>query len=116
MPLRTLIVDDEQSTPRALARALRGIDVEVLVAHSLAEGLAVARRERPDAILTDLDLGDGLGTDLLTTLQREGIAVRGVILTARAGFVAPEALCDVPVLFKPCPIGRIVAALHGRGP
>lgn len=62
-----LVVDDEQSICWGLARLGRGLGCTVAVAPSAEEGLALARREPPDAIVLDVRLP---GMDGLTAMER----------------------------------------------
>ncbi|HET7039945.1 MAG TPA: response regulator [Gemmatimonadales bacterium] len=51
---RILIVDDDRDFVESLRVLLEGADYEVRVAYDGREGLALARRERPDLILVDV--------------------------------------------------------------
>jgi hypothetical protein len=62
---------------------LRGHDI--LVAHSMAEGLAYGR-EAFDVLVSDIGLPDGSGVDLLRTLRQRG-DVRAIAIS---GFGTPE--------------------------
>jgi PAS domain S-box-containing protein len=64
-----LYVEDNQSNVRLLQRLLgRRSTVRLVTAHTGAEGLDLARRERPDLILLDLHLPDMSGEDVLRYL------------------------------------------------
>jgi class 3 adenylate cyclase len=59
-----LLMDDSPAVRAAARRMLRAHGAVVLEAETVADGLATARRERPDALLLDLDLPDGDGLDV----------------------------------------------------
>ena len=67
---RILVVDDEPQILRALTTNLRGAGYEVATAASVAEALAEAAMRPPDAVILDLLLPDGNGTDVCRELRR----------------------------------------------
>jgi CheY-like chemotaxis protein len=74
---RFLIVDDDASQLRALSRIMRAYpEIETRTAGSVGEALAViAEWGGVDAILSDIDLGDGPdGFDLARHMQHSGVA------------------------------------------
>ena len=66
---RILAVDDEPQILRALQTNLRGAGYEVTTATTAAEALAEAALRIPDAIILDLVLPDGSGTDVCRELR-----------------------------------------------
>jgi two-component system phosphate regulon response regulator PhoB len=80
-----LIVDDEQDLLDLLAHHLAGAGFQVLLAARGAEGIALAGRQRPDAIVLDVMLPDLLGTEVLKRLRRDPAtsAIPVLLLTAR---------------------------------
>jgi DNA-binding NarL/FixJ family response regulator len=94
-----LLVDDHELIRQGLARAFeRDADMTVVgQAGSVAEGLARLHDLKPQVVVTDLQLPDGHGLDLVRTVrhqQRDG-ATGLVVLTMHAGddqiFAAMEA-------------------------
>jgi two-component system KDP operon response regulator KdpE len=67
---RILVVDDEPQILRALQTNLRGAGYEVTTAASVEQALAEAAMRPPDAIILDLLLPDGTGTDMCRELRR----------------------------------------------
>jgi two-component system KDP operon response regulator KdpE len=67
---RILVVDDEPQILRALTTNLRGAGYEVATARSVEEALAEAAMRPPDAVILDLLLPDGNGTDVCRELRR----------------------------------------------
>jgi two-component system, OmpR family, KDP operon response regulator KdpE len=69
--MRVLVVDDEPQILRALQIKLRGDGYAVDAAATMSDALAQAAMRPPDALIVDLILPDGSGTDLCRQLRRE---------------------------------------------
>jgi two-component system KDP operon response regulator KdpE len=78
---RILVVDDEPQILRALTTNLRGAGYEVHTAATAAEALSAAASLRPDAVILDLLLPDGSGTDVSREL-RTWSSVPVIVLSA----------------------------------
>jgi two-component system, OmpR family, KDP operon response regulator KdpE len=68
--LRILVVDDEQQILRALRTSLHGAGYEVETAETAEGALAAAAMRPPDAVILDLVLPDGTGTDVCRELRK----------------------------------------------
>lgn len=112
-PLRVLIVEDE---------ALLAMQVEQLVleaghepvghAMDAREAFALARSERPDLALVDINLRDGLsGTEVMRRLTGE-FGVAGLFLTANRRLVPADFAGAVGVIAKPFSENAFVQALR----
>ena len=66
---RVLVVDDEPQILRALRTSLRGAGYEVETAETAEGALAVLALNPPDALILDLVLPDGRGTDVTRELR-----------------------------------------------
>src|SRR5205823_11185923 len=66
---RILVVDDEPQILRALQLKLRGAGYVVDTAATAADALAAAAARPPDAVILDLLLPDGRGTDVAAELR-----------------------------------------------
>jgi two-component system, OmpR family, KDP operon response regulator KdpE len=66
---RILVVDDEPQILRALQTSLKGAGYDVDVASTVKEALTTAAVRRPDAVILDLVLPDGRGTDVTRELR-----------------------------------------------
>jgi two-component system KDP operon response regulator KdpE len=64
-----LVVDDEPQILRALQTSLRGAGYEVTTATTAEGALAAAAMRPPDAVILDLVLPDGRGTDVCRELR-----------------------------------------------
>jgi DNA-binding response OmpR family regulator len=82
MPIRVLLVDDDDAFRESAAQMLteRGYDV-VGEAARVAEARGAIDRLRPDALLLDVNLPDGDGVVFSAELNRDGAAPR-VLLTS----------------------------------
>ncbi len=76
MKPHVLLVDDSALVTGALRLLLEETGHRVSEAASVAEAIAVARSERPDAMLLDISLPDGDGLGVLSTLRSLGEAPR----------------------------------------
>jgi two-component system KDP operon response regulator KdpE len=70
MKARVLVVDDEPQILRALQTNLRGAGYDVETATTAEAALAAAAMHPPDAVILDLVLPDGRGTDVCRELRR----------------------------------------------
>jgi PAS domain S-box-containing protein len=83
--LRVLVVEDDVDSADAMGTVLTLRGHEVVVAHSVAEGLAYGRKAF-DVLVSDIGLPDGTGTELMATLRQRG-DLRGIAIS---GFGTPE--------------------------
>ena len=119
---RVLVVDDEPHFLRALETNLRGAGYEVETATTAKEALAAAGLRPPDAIILDLLLPDGNGTEVSRELRAWSEAP--IVLVSAVGdeaekIAALDAGADDYVT-KPFAMGellaRLRAALRRAGP
>jgi two-component system KDP operon response regulator KdpE len=111
---RVLVVDDEPQFLRALQTNLRGAGYDVATATTAAEALTSAGLRPPDAIILDLLLPDGRGTDVCRELRHWTEAP--IILVSAVGdeaekIAALDAGADDYVT-KPFAIGELLARLR----
>jgi DNA-binding NarL/FixJ family response regulator len=92
-----LLVDDHELIRDGLSGVFAAqVDMEVLgAAKDVGEALAMYERSSPDVVVTDLQLPDGTGLDIVRRVRRETDRVGLVVLTMHAGddqiFAAMEA-------------------------
>jgi DNA-binding NtrC family response regulator len=58
---KILVIDDDKDFGIALKFFFADKDVELLLAHTLSEGMSLLEREKPEFIFLDNNLPDGLG-------------------------------------------------------
>jgi two-component system KDP operon response regulator KdpE len=111
---RVLVVDDERQFLRALATNLRGAGYEVETAATAEEALNVAALRPPDAVVLDLLLPDGSGTDVcreLRTWSDAPIVVVSAVGDEDEKIAALDAGADDYVT-KPLATGELLARLR----
>ncbi|KQY64727.1 response regulator transcription factor [Nocardioides sp. Root140] len=97
MATRVLLIDDHELIRQGLARAFerQGEMTVVGQAGSVAEGKAAWAALHPDVVVTDLQLPDGTGLEIVRGIRAESASVGLVMLTMHAGdeqiFAAMEA-------------------------
>ena len=119
---RVLVVDDEQQILRALRTSLRAAGYEVDTADTAESALAAAAMRPPEAVILDLVLPDGSGTDVareLRTWSQAPVIVLSAVGDESEKVAALDAGADDYVT-KPVGIdellARLRAALRRAGP
>ncbi|MDB5326302.1 MAG: sigma-54-dependent Fis family transcriptional regulator [Phycisphaerales bacterium] len=88
---QVLIVEDDPAIRAGLKLLLlRHGRAEVLTAATLAEARQCLTTAAPSHAIIDLNLPDGLGTDLLREMRTQGLPTRVMLLTASADPSLPE--------------------------
>ena len=83
--MKTLLVDDHAIVRDGLKRLLIDLGIgPILEAETGRAALVLARAERPDMVILDLNLPDLGGLEVLTRLLREDRALRVLVLTMHA--------------------------------
>jgi CheY-like chemotaxis protein len=113
---RVLILEDETVLRAATARALAKLPAEVVEAATLAEALAQLDRGLPDVIVSDLDLPDGSGIELIGELGRRRARVPVIFVSAylRAFRAQIPPHADVEVREKPVALDELRALVRER--
>lgn len=97
MGTTVLLVDDHELIRQGLARAFEREDGMTVVgqAGSVAEGVSLWRSLEPDVVVTDLQMPDGSGLDVVRAIRAGSESTGAVVLTMHAGddqiFAAMEA-------------------------
>ncbi len=113
-----LLVDDDESFLRRLARAMEKRGFEPEIAESVAAGRAIVSRRAPAYAVVDLRLEDGNGLDVVELLREMRPDARIVVLTgygAIATAVAAVKMGATDYLSKPADADDITAALLATG-
>lgn len=84
-PAKILVVDDDRTTATVLQLQLRNLGYQVpAVANNAPDAIESAREHRPDLILMDIKLGEGLdGIEAANIIQQE-LAIPIIYVTAHA--------------------------------
>jgi two-component system KDP operon response regulator KdpE len=111
---RILVVDDEPQILRALRTSLKGAGYEVETAETAEQALARLAASPPDAVILDLVLPDGRGTDVareLRTWSNVPVIVLSVVGDESEKVAALDAGADDYVT-KPFGIDELLARLR----
>ena len=79
---QVLIIEDDQSVADALKIVLEDSGYETVVAINARQGLEQACLRRFDLTITDVQLPDLSGLDVLTFLRKKGTEIPVIIITA----------------------------------
>jgi two-component system, OmpR family, response regulator len=89
--LTLLVVEDDEMTAEALQVALESEGARVMLASTIADGLARFEATPPDAVLSDLRVSDGDGFTLVAEIRRrDRERGRRTAALAVTGFDSPE--------------------------
>ena len=118
-PDRTLLlVDDDESFVKRLAKAMEKRGFIPDTAPSVAEGRAKAQANPPAYAVVDLRLEDGNGLDVIEKLRERRPDCRIVVLTgygAIATAVAAVKIGAIDYLSKPADANDVIQALLAKG-
>jgi two-component system, NtrC family, response regulator PilR len=79
---RVLVIDDEPDLITLMQLTLTKLGLEVVTASSYQEGLAALDRGTYALCLTDMQLGDGTGIQILGAIQSKGLDLPCAVITA----------------------------------
>jgi two-component system nitrogen regulation response regulator GlnG len=77
-----LLVDDEPSVRYTFQRLFSSKEIEVVVAGTVAEGMALFRERRPDVVVLDLQLPDGSGLQVFEEVRKVSKKTPVIFITA----------------------------------
>ncbi|HZB86248.1 MAG TPA: response regulator [Gaiellaceae bacterium] len=109
-----LYIEDSRSNALLVERTLRLRGIRMLDAHTGADGIRLAREERPGLVLLDLRLPDLDGASVFRRLQDDP-ATAGIPVVVVSGGVEPETADELRAggvlafLGKPFPLERLLA-------
>src|SRR3954465_6645808 len=79
---RILVVEDSRTQAREIQFVLEDAGNEVVLAGNGVEGLAALQRGLPDVVLTDLDMPQMNGLELVEAVRRDYPSVPVILMTA----------------------------------
>jgi DNA-binding response OmpR family regulator len=107
-----LLVEDEVTFRRVIARNLTGRGLLVREVGTAAEAVAVSTANRPDLMLLDINLPDHSGWDVLRELRRLGIDVPTIVVSAvRVSQGRLDEFHPMAYLPKPFPLEALLRLL-----
>jgi CheY-like chemotaxis protein len=112
-----LLVDDETPIRLLVGNRLRAVGYNVLEAADGEQALDLARNERPDLIVTDLQMPHMSGLEFLMHLRADpGVpAIPAIMLTSRGYVLSPEQLEQAGIhsmLSKPFSVRSVVEKIR----
>ncbi len=99
-----LVVDDDATARRMLDVRMRALGCQVAMAATGQDGLAAIQRDLPAVLLLDLQMPQMDGMEVLRTLNREGVEVATIVITAHGSIeTAVDAMKEgaVDFILKP---------------
>ena len=122
--MRVLVVDDDADAREMLSIALRQYRADVTLAASVDEAMAAVSRECPDVLVSDIEMPEATGYDLIRRLrQSEDPALRRLPAVALTAYARTEdrvkALIagfqsHVPKPVEPAELVTVIASLAQR--
>jgi two-component system response regulator MprA len=114
MPRRILVVDDDPSVLRMLARSLTAEGLEVEAVPDGGAALAAVERRAPEAVVLDVAMPDMDGLAVCRRLRERGLTAPVVMLTARD--TVPDRVAGLEAgaddyLVKPFAVEELLARL-----
>lgn len=115
IPIRVLVVDDDESHAQAVAESLRRINCECQVAASGERGSSLITSESWDVIVTDLRMGDIDGLEILRLAKDELPDAEVIVLTGHGSISSAVTAMQhgaYTYLTKPLDITELRAAVE----
>lgn len=90
--IRTILyIEDDPASRRLVQRSLKHAGYEVLLAERGLQGIDIARTQKPDLVLTDINLPDISGYEIATSLRNdERFAALPIVALTAHGYGEPQ--------------------------
>ncbi len=117
-PLRVLVIEDDETARKQLAKAIRKEGYEVLTAEDGRAGLDLFKQELPEIVITDLKMPGIGGLEVMQTVKRISPHVQVILITAfgetdTAILALQEGVLDY--LKKPLDLDQLTVVLGRAG-
>lgn len=115
IPVRVLVVDDDESHAQAVAESLERINCECRVAGSGAAGSKMVSGESWDVVVTDLQMDDVDGLEILTQVKEELPDAEVIVLTGHGSITSAVTAMQhgaYTYLTKPLDISELRSAVE----
>ena len=110
-----LLVEDEATFRRIIARNLSSRGLAVREAGSAAEAMEAINSETPDLMLLDINLPDRTGWDVLRDIKRQGAHVPTIVVSAvRVNQTRLDEFKPLAYLPKPFPLDALLRLIFER--
>ena len=107
-----LIVDDDLAVRESLAAVMEAFGFRTQTAVNGADGLKAVKAEAPSAIITDLQMPEMTGLDLITALRRTATGIP-VIVISGGDVEAARRMGAAAAFHKPLPVFEMIDAVQG---
>lgn len=115
MSKKILIVDDDPTIVAFLEDLLRDHEYSTCAAYSCAEGLKIAKQEKPDLVLLDMEMPEKGGTMFYVNMRKEvEIKDTPVVVVSGVGPRPPALRKGVPTISKPVDISLLLSTVAER--
>jgi len=91
-----LVADDDAAMLDVYTRLFTGTDYLIFKTSSFAAAARLLKSNNYDLLITDLMLGDGLGTDLIKIFERKRAGAKSLLVTGSIGILALE---QIPAVY-----------------
>jgi two-component system nitrogen regulation response regulator GlnG len=95
MPGSILVADDDKAMLNIYTRIFSDTGYTVCLASSFSEAARLINENNYDLLITDLILGDGLGTELIKMFEKKRDGARSLLVTGSVHELTPEQLPKV---------------------
>ena len=92
MPRKILVADDDKAMLSIYTRIFASTSYSIAKASSYAEAAELIKTDSYDLLITDLLLGDGLGTDLIKLFESGKKGAKSLLVTGSVGEADPKLL------------------------
>lgn len=87
--MKLLVVDDDEIIVEAICQLIKRSKMDITItgtAYNAKDAILIAERESPDIILTDINMPEMSGIDLMCEIKRKGILSKIIVLSAYRDF------------------------------
>jgi CheY-like chemotaxis protein len=109
---RILVVEDEPTYGLLLGTEFQALGWQTVSVDSAEAGLAALKKEKIDAVLSDINLPGMLGSEFAFRVREQYPEVKVVLITGMPKDRYPRVPKDVPVLPKPISVKELMAAMR----
>jgi DNA-binding NtrC family response regulator len=92
MPRSILVADDDKAMLKIYTRMFSNTDHTISLASSFAEAVGLINSNNYDLLITDLMLGDGLGTELIKIFEKKRDGAKSLLVTGSVAELDPKQL------------------------
>lgn len=109
---RILVVEDEPTYGLLLGTEFQALGWQTVGVDSAEAGLAALKKDKTDAVLSDINLPGMLGSEFAFRVREQYPDVKIVLMTGMPKDRYPRVPKDVPVLPKPISVKELMAAMR----